>query len=196
MYLWIFRTRLIIQSSFSSSSPWEQQKFPRKLNEWLALRIVGASPLSACYHRPSSEARSSGLANLDPSCGGIFWPRFHPAPTQPHARGGVRGRERVCVLSGYFTDMWRKRGNNGMKPQRERETDRMPGIRIDGGCKKLKHAGVKSAPSLVCMQIREKAEADWANAKGKKKKKSGKIQIHAVWESRITNGFSSLRASH
>lgn len=54
-------------------------KFPCKLNEWLALRIVGTSPLPARYHGPFSEARSSGLANLDPSGRDIFCPRFHPA---------------------------------------------------------------------------------------------------------------------
>lgn len=74
-------------------------EFPRKLNEWLVLRIVGASPLPACYHRPSSEAWSSGLANLDPSRRDIFCPRFHPA--QMHRMPDeecVGGSVYVCSL--------------------------------------------------------------------------------------------------
>lgn len=93
--------------------PWAA-KSPHKL-EWWALRIVEASLLPARYHRPSSEARSSGPANLDPSDRDIFWPRFHPLSDAPYARGWVRGSAR---LSGCFTDMWRREWSRG-----ERQTN-------------------------------------------------------------------------
>lgn len=75
VYIWIFRTHFIIQPSSSLGG---EAKFPHNLNKWLARHIVGASPLPACYHRSSSEARSSGLANLDPKGRDISCPRFHP----------------------------------------------------------------------------------------------------------------------
>lgn len=148
MYIWIFRTCLILLLFLRAA------KFPRKLNEWWALCIVGASPLPACYHRPSSDAPSSGLANLDPSSRDILCPRFHPTQMYRMPEEECVGGS-VYVYSLGISQTWRKRENNGMKLWRE--ATKMPGVRPVAATIKTFHHWLLVWPELMFlhMQIRE-----------------------------------------
>lgn len=154
------------------------------MSDWYCI-FVGASPPPTCYHRPSSEARSSELANLDPSGGDVFWPWFHPALMH-------RAPEDICAYLcslGISQTCGGREGTECIKWRRE--TDRMPGVRIV--TEKIETRQREKCALRLCLC---ECKSERMQRMIERMRESGKIQIRAVWDSRITNGFSSLRASH
>ena len=158
---------------------------PYKLNEWLVLCICcGLSPsrLLPWATLWSLGFRTGQFRSKRQRC---LLPMMSPSSDTPCAGGGVCGRGHLCVLSGYFKR--RKRGN----VECWRETERMPGVRVVKA--KLKDISMKTGLCAYDMCACKLEKKQWII---ERMQESGKIQTHALWDSRITNGFSSLRAHH
>lgn len=174
MYIWIFRTRLIIQSS-----SWATE-VPCKLNARLVLRIFEGFHLFslATTGRPLKlivqawliwiqAVETSSAHNGSPSLNALY-------------AGGECGRERVRALPGYFTTRGELEGTMAWSCR-----DKQNAMR--------KNSGSKNENTLAW-----KCYWCFSTCKSEKKcseKQGSEIWIHAVCYSRITNGFFTLRGT-
>lgn len=145
MYIWIFRTRLIIQSS-----SWATE-VSCKLNERLVLRILGGFHLFslATTGRPPQlivqawliwiqAVETSSAHNNSPSLNALY-------------AGGECGRERVHALPGYFRTRGELEETMALSC-RERQT-KCHGE--EQGQQKWRHISLKVLLMFQCVQIKK-----------------------------------------